>query len=113
MRCVAIRGDKGGKGPTDWSESMDFLDYHFFCGLLVGIGVTILWPDFRLPKKTEKIEPTEFDWNKLLTDVKSNDFTTRNNTRRYIDKLAESYLAFRLAYNDFLHEEIAKRNHID
>jgi len=90
-----------------------FPDYHFFYGLLVGIVATILWPDFQLPKKTEKAEPTEFDWNKLLNDVKSSDFATRNNARRRINKLTESYMSFRLAYNDVLHEEITRRNHND
>jgi hypothetical protein len=87
------------------------LDYHFFYGLLVGIAVTLLWPDFQVPKKMEKTDPTDFDWTRLLTDVRSGHYKTRNNARRAINKISESYMAFRLAYNDILNEEATQTKH--
>ena len=87
------------------------LDHHFFYGLLLGLAVTILWRDFQFAQKTEKIESMHFDWNTLLNDLKSGDYQTRNNARRDINKATESYMSFRLAYNDFLAEEEARRTH--
>jgi hypothetical protein len=87
------------------------LDHHFFYGLLVGLAVTILWGDFQVPQMAEKIEPIHFDWTKLLNDLKSEDYRTRNNARRDINRATESYMSFRLAYNEFLNEEEAQRIH--
>jgi hypothetical protein len=81
------------------------LDHHFFYGLLIGIAVAILWRDFQVYQKTEQIEPIDFDWNKLLNDLRSEDRQTRNNARRHINKATESYMSFRLAYNDFINQE--------
>jgi hypothetical protein len=87
------------------------LDHHFFYGLLIGIAVAILWRDFHVSQKAEKTEPTDFDWNRLLDDLRSEDYHIRNSARKDVNKATASYMSFRLAYNDLINQEATRSGH--